>query len=567
MLTLVAVGCFICGCAQEPARYDILINEIMANPSPDLGLRDAKYIELYNVSTHAYNLKGYTLSDGNNTAVIKIDFTLQPDSFVIISSGAGASALSLYGNAIGVTNFPTLHVTGDILTLRSKENKLLHAVAYTGSWYYNDVKRAGGWSLEMIDPANPCTGSNNWKASIDTRGGTPAQKNSVAATNKDETPPRLIRAYAPDSLHVTLVFDEPIDSSIAVVKENYSISDGIGIPSLVQPNAPLFNTITLVQDKILLKEKTYKVIIKPLSDCSGNYSANQNCKTGLYAVSNRNDIVINEILFDPPADGADYIELYNRSTHIINFKELYIANRNAAGNIGTLKQLSTEDILIFPGDYVVITKNAFDVKQHYLSKNPEGFLEIPSMPSLPNTNGSIVLLNSHGDIIDELSYDQNWHFPLITNAKGVALERIDPDKLTQDKSNWHSAAASVGYGTPSYQNSQFRADAGLQGEININPSVFSPDNDGYNDFLTITYKFPEQGYVCTISIFDAEGRPVRYVVRNGICGTDGYFRWDGLSEKNQQLKMGIYIVLTEVYNLRGTTKKFKQAVTLARSLR
>ena len=144
------------------------------------------------------------------------------------------------------------------------------------------------------------------------------------------------------------------------------------------------------------------------------------------------------------------------------------------------------------------------------------------------------------------------------------MERIDYNEPTQDKNNWHSAAASAGYGTPTYQNSQFRANEQLQGGISISPKVFSPDNDGHDDFLTIAYQFSEPGYVCNITVFDARGRTIRYLVRNGICGTTGYFRWDGLDEKNQQTGMGIYIVLTEVYNLKGKTKKFKQVATLAR---
>ena len=186
------------------------------------------------------------------------------------------------------------------------------------------------------------------------------------------------------------------------------------------------------------------------------------------------------------------------------------------------------------------------------------------MPSYPNVSGTVVVLNTLGEVIDELSYDEKWHFDLVTNYKGVALERIDYNAPAQDKNNWHSAAASAGYGTPTYQNSQFKTNEQLQGGINISPRVFSPDNDGHDDFLTIAYQFPEPGYVCNITVFDARGRTIRYVVRNGICGTKGNFRWDGLDEKKQQISMGIYVILTEVYNLKGKTKRFKQAVTLAK---
>ena len=167
-------------------------------------------------------------------------------------------------------------------------------------------------------------------------------------------------------------------------------------------------------------------------------------------------------------------------------------------------------------------------------------------------------------ITDELKYKDDWHFKLLDNKEGVALERIDYTAPTQQESNWHSAATSVNYGTPTYQNSQFKINDGVQGEIKLSPEIVSPDNDGQDDFATVEYNFPEAGYVASITIFDANGRPVRYLQRNALCGTSGSFRWDGLGERNQQLATGVYIVLTEVFNLSGKKKQFKKTIVVAR---
>ncbi|MCC6692931.1 MAG: hypothetical protein IT253_06005, partial [Chitinophagaceae bacterium] len=43
-----------------------------------------------------------------------------------------------------------------------------------------------------------------------------------------------------------------------------------------------------------------------------------------------------------------------------------------------------------------------------------------------------------------------------------------------------------------------------------------------------------------------------------------YYRWDGLGEKQQKLSSGIYIIYTEVFNLQGKTKKFKNVIVLAK---
>ena len=97
---------------------------------------------------------------------------------------------------------------------------------------------------------------------------------------------------------------------------------------------------------------------------------------------------------------------------------------------------------------MVITEDAGAVQRQYLAKDPAAFAVISSMPSLPNDKGDLCFLNAQGAIIDELDYDEHWQFPLINNDEGVALERIDYNKPTQDAANWHSAATSAGYGTP-----------------------------------------------------------------------------------------------------------------------
>ena len=173
---------------------------------------------------------------------------------------------------------------------------------------------------------------------------------------------------------------------------------------------------------------------------------------------------------------------------------------------------------MFPKDFIVLTENAALVKNFYVANNPNAFIEL-NMPSYNDDEGHVIVLNEQGSVIDEIFYKDNWHFKLISNEEGVALERINYDDTTADNSltanideqaaNWHSAASNVGYGTPTYKNSQYRIDAGVQGSISSSPEIISPDNDGLDDFASIDYNFPEPGYVANITIFDAAGRPVR----------------------------------------------------------
>ncbi len=553
---------------QTAVRNDIVIDEIMADPSPGVGLPNAEFIELKNVSHHSFNLNGWRIGDASGFTTINSNFILQPDSFVLLCTNSNFISLSVFGIALGLSNFPSLDNNTDQIYLQSKEGRIIHAVNYSSDWYQNSVKKEGGWTLEMIDTHNACSGKRNWIASKNLKGGTPGLKNSVDDTNPDLQPPSLVAAFATDSNHITLLFDEPLDSISAAMASNYSITDGVGLAAFSIVNPPSFETVQIKISTPLLRNKIYHISVNNISDCAGNViGAYNKVKLGWAApVIDSFGLVINEILFNPKPDGVDYVELYNRSNNIVDIKDCYIANRTTNGNMGALKQLCSSTRLLFPGEYLVITENAETIRQQYPSGHSPAFNEIKSMPSFPDDKGSVLIINAQGTLIDELQYDERWHFKLIDNDEGVALERIDYNKPAQDAANWHSASTQSGFGTPGYQNSQYRSDVQLPGSIGISPSIFSPDNDGFDDFLTINYQFPDPGYVCNITIFDAVGRPVRYLTHNAICGLNGTFRWDGLSEKNERLSIGLYIVLTEVFNAKGKTNRFKNAVTLARKL-
>jgi len=553
--------------AQTPRQFDIVITELFPDPSPPVALPNNEFIELKNVSGHTINLKGWKLSDGTTTATIQANMDIESDSFVIICPNSAVPLFAALGTTIGVSNFPSLNNDADIITLYAPEGSTIHAVAYTDQWYRNPVKAAGGWTLEMIDTRNPCTGAGNWKAAIHLQGGSPGSENSVAGNNHDEMPPALLRTYTIDSITLVAVFDESLDSATAAFPDRYTISQAIGHPVSAIPQAPLFNEVILKLTTPVSANEVYQLTTKDLTDCSGNAIGIMNsAKAGLPVPADAQSIIINELLFDPPPGGYDYIELYNRSSKVADLKQLYVANRSAAGVLSGMQQLSAASRLLFPGEYIVLTEDAAWLQQQYNGKEPATLIQLPSLHSLPDDKGTVVLIDLQGEPIDELQYDRKWHFSLISNEEGVALERIDYSKPAQDSHNWMSAASTAGFGTPGYRNSQFRADLQAKGMITITPTLFSPDNDGFDDFATIQYQMTEPGYVTNITFFDASGRPVRHLARNATLGREGVFRWDGLDNNRRSLPVGTYIMFAEIFNTQGKTKKIRNTVTLIRRL-
>lgn len=546
-----------------PFQYDIVIDELMADPTPVVSLPTNEWLELKNTTTFDINLQNYKLGKATGESGPMPSYILPAGGYVIVCTGSAVAAMSVYGPTIAVTSFPSLNNDADRIYLRAPQGTIIHSVSYSDAWYKNELKKDGGWTLEMIDTKNPCTGINNWKASTDARGGTPAAKNSADAVNADATAPKLLRAYAPDATHVTLVFDEPVDSSNASLAASYSISDGIVISNAL-PLSVSFDRVSLTLASALAANKIYTVTANNVKDCSGNTIGNtKTARVGLSVRMDSLDAVVNEILFNPKPNGVDYVEFYNRSKKILNLKNAFVANRNTAGTVASITQFTTEDYLFFPGDYIVVTSDPSITKRDYVANDPNALLQVGSTPSFNDDEGNVILLNEQGNMVDEVKYSAKWHFALISDEEAVSLERINPDAPSV-QNNFHSAASSVGFGTPTYKNSQNSADATVQGDITITPAIVSPDNDGLDDFASIQYSFPEPGYVANITIFDAAGRPVRYLERNTLAGLKGYYRWDGLGEKQQRLPVGIYIIYTEVFNLSGKTKKFKNTIVLAR---
>ena len=149
---------------------------------------------------------------------------------------------------------------------------------------------------------------------------------------------------------------------------------------------------------------------------------------------------------------------------------------------------------------------------------------------------------------------------------GVSLERLHPDRATQDQSNWHSAAESAGFATPGYKNSEYVDSKGDGSVVSVHPEIFSPDNDGHNDVVNVHYHFENPGNVASVIVYDSKGRLVRNLVNNELIGNDGSFVWDGVTNDYDKARIGMYIFYVEVFDINGNTKNYKKTCVLASKL-
>jgi len=188
---------------------------------------------------------------------------------------------------------------------------------------------------------------------------------------------------------------------------------------------------------------------------------------------------------------------------------------------------------------------------------------VKSLPNYDDNESVVILKDTLLRTQDKVAYSDKWHYALIDDENGVSLERIQFNGASHDKNNWHSAASTVGYATPAYKNSQYKNEIETEENIKLDPEAFSPDNDGYNDFLNIVYSFSEPGWTANIKIFDSGGRPIRDLVKNELLATEGALQWDGITDDGKKARIGIHIVYIELFNPNGDVKKYKKSCVVA----
>lgn len=269
------------------------------------------------------------------------------------------------------------------------------------------------------------------------------------------------------------------------------------------------------------------------------------------------DIIINELLPEPFVDGSEYIELYNRSEQELSLKDVCISTRKSDGSLNTRYPLEAYPQTLQAGDYLLLTKSIEGVENFYSLPASLNWLEC-KLPVLSNTGSTVVLYRGEGEIIiDEVSYSPKWHASTVKNKKGVALERKDPDKDSQNADNWTSAASSAGFGTPGLENSQY-----LNGETEtdseeIDDPIYQPTGT-----FQIPYRLNQSGYMARGWIFDLSGRKVALIADNTSLGTQGYLEWNGKGRDGSPVNTGIYIIYLELWHPGGNVIRKKQVLLI-----
>jgi hypothetical protein len=547
---------------HEVHEHDLIINEILADESPIVGLPEYEFIEIYNTSDYPIKLKDFKLKVGNIEKILD-DYEISSHEYLILCSNAVVDFYNEFGNSLGVSSFPSLTNSGTNISLESPAGILMDKLTYSSDWYGDDSKKDGGWSLERIDKTNHSWQADNWRASLDEKGGTPGEINSVEAWNPDITKPKLLRFELNSINAIDLFFSESLDFNQALNFKNYSLSENIGHPISVEVIDDKIFALSLKFSSVFENNIDYQLVLSDqLVDLAGNSIEEFSVEFILADMPHARDLVINEILFNPYPDGADYVELLNISDRKIDIKDLLLANRNEDYQLDAIYKLSEKSQILEAGAYLLLSTDTANIKLNYSYLDENAFMELVKMPSFNDDEGRVVILNRNNDQLDDFAYDEAMHFSQLTSKEGVSLERINPNMETNLNSNWISASQTVDFGTPGMQNSSYDIDEVEVNEVGFKSKIFSPDNDGVDDRLIINFELEKSGYIANIRVYNSMGIEVRRLASNLTLSTKDELFWDGLLANKERASIGIYAFYFELFHPDGDVKTYKKTCVL-----
>lgn len=525
-------------------KGDIIINEIMADPSPLVDLPDAEYLELLNTTTRAINMTNWSCSD-KRTETNLDSYIILPDSILILCKYSNIDLLEPFGNVMGLSPWPSLNNGGDSIILRNSLGETIDVVEYNRSWYNDIQKEEGGWSLERSVTNARCYGPHHWQASKDKQGGTPGRANSVIVQDPDG---EIITDFVVSEDTIIIYFKNSILGSIPLIHLEEASIQQTYFSNWYQ------NELTIISSPLQVRTE-YTLEIEGLEDCAGKSHE----KISLYFVipeqAEFGDLVISEVLFNPSGDGVDFVEVYNKSP-----KYIFLTNWDI-GSEETTKVLSDSE-MIKPYEYRCFSSEPKIIMRDYPNAD-EGNIYAQVLPALYNDYGRVVLSDAEGTTIDSITYDENWHFSYLKNVEGVSLERINFDRPGYLSSNWASGASTENYATPGYRNSQ-QSERNADGAINISPRVIIPDANGVDDFATISMSDNLAGSLVTITIYNIHGVPIKKVANNSLVGSNTVFTWDGTDKNGGLVPLGHYIVMIESITNNAQTNRIREKIVVAR---
>jgi len=538
----------------------IVVNEIMYAPSGD----EPEWVELFNTSNDGVNLRNWRISDNNTTSktvIVRSDFLIAPHSFALVAKDS--TILTIHpGITVPVisANLPALNnITSDAVVIFDERILTIDSVQY-----FPDGQ--SGRSLERADPFSLSNDHSNWSRSLDSAGSTPGTVNSTIRHDSDLALGEIRSSGNILSIIVTNAGKETVSSYSLRL---FADLNGNGIPEEPEwigsipsygPLPPRGSAFLSYDWSALPSGETTLIL---LLDLASDQQPSNNVKAVTVEQHFlRGALLINEIMYEPPSDKAEWFEIYNPGNVPIDLRRWTFSDASASPLVVT----GTSAIVQPSGFAVVASDSTIYDFSPFPSPVPVLILNKAAGLGLGNEGDDLVIRDGTGTSIDSVRYSPTWHQPALTETRGRSLERINPELDSNNPDNWSTSAGPAG-GSPGLRNTIFTSRVSSAGALSFSPNPFSPDRDGFEDFCLISYRLPRTTALIRVTIFDLHGRLIRTLVNSGLSGDHGEVLWDGLDDQGRQTRIGPYIILLEaVDGTGGSVAVMKGVIVVATRL-
>lgn len=379
---------------------------------------------------------------------------------------------------------------------------------------------------------------------------------NVAPFEQDREGPTVVDVEVQSENMILVTYSEPVTQASAMTLENYKIQGLVATAAEVV--SPTVTEVTF--DRPFAADQAFTITIENLVDVFDNAMEESQMFTLSFArPATDGDVIINEIMFAANVDGEDYVEIRNLTTDFLDLSGYTIGNNTKS--TGATK-LIAEDTKIAPQGYLAFTEERDVLLEVYEPLEPQNVVE-QDIPDFNNDEGNVYIAKPDGTILDSYDYNEDAHFELLSEVKGISLERVSASLPTDDPAAWASASKDVNYGTPGYENSATLSMTEIEDMFEFVEKVFSPNADNDRDLMVLAYELDKGGYTANIDVRDVGGFLIKRIKRNETLSTSGLITWNGLDENGKIANIGMYVLVGELFHPDGDVVPLKKVCVLA----
>lgn len=501
----------------------VVINELLADPSPAVGLPETEMVELFNNSPHPITLRGWTLEDPQTRGRIPA-VQIHPSDFLLLVPPGQCPSWANFGPCVEVAPWPSLNNDRDQLWLRNEHGQVSDSLIYERAWLGSSLRQEGGWTLERVSPSNFCIDASNWQGSLAIVGGTPGAANS--RLGQLITPPRpqlqLVR-WTSDSVYLHFS---------AAVRFGRIESQELRI----EASNPQFSTLQQLALPAGELSTARRFTIAAWTDCHGQTAPETYWEWAQTDSLQPTAIHFSEIYFRPINGGTAYLELVNHGHAAFPLHQLWLSSLDAQQAPLQSARLGLPGDFIMPGQQIVFTRDTAAVQRDFGQIGPQNRRQIQNLPSLYTAGGRLVLSNDRQETLGAAAYHDSMHHSQLVDKRGMALEK--------PQGQWQLPWGSPVFarrGSPGAANSRLATSQSDKEWWSVTQEIFRPRQ---LEALHIELFGTADSWV-QLQVCDAQGRVVRNLFPYQALTGNTSIQWDGTDESKQLIPTGAYVLLLE----------------------